>query len=157
MRIKWLKAEKKEPIDRIYIAAVTLKEFRQKKNVEAQLFRAGVTEAEMEAYKGKNLVGPAPAEIPAEVLKGATGEAALACLLEAFTEEEIGEMAKYLEERYGGQMEKLDIGPMELPVPLGIGPLGQIPETENSGFINFDLAPGYPLNFKFKGYYDLNS
>lgn len=156
MRTNKVKAPAKAPVKRIYIAAATLREFRQKKDVEIQLFRVGAGEEEINSCQIKYLVGPPPSDMPPEILAGATEKAALACLLEAFTEKEITEIEKYLKSRYDEQINQLVIGPMDLPVPLGVGPLAQIPESVNSGFINFDQAPGYPLKFAFRGYYDLN-
>lgn len=157
MQIDMTMASKNAPIKRIYIAAATLKEFRGRKNLEVQLVRTGAKPEEIEACKGLGLVGAAPADMPEEILAGATEEAALACLMEAFTEEEAKELCEYMEKRYGGQISQLTVGPFELPVPLGVGPLAQIPESDSSGFLNFDEAPDYPLKFKFKGFYDLNA
>ncbi len=156
MRVEMVKAPADSPVKRIYRAAATLKGFRQREAVEVQLFRIGAPDEEIAACKGRGLVGEAPEDMPREVLAGATEEAALACLMEAFTEEEAQEMRQYLEKRYSGQITRLAIGPMDLPVPLGVGPLAKIPESANAGFINFDHAPGYPLNFAFRGYYDLD-
>lgn len=143
------------PIKRIYIAAATLNEFRGHKNVEVQLFRTGGDQEEAGELLKLDLVGPPSPEMPAELLGGATREAAIACLQEAFTQEEIDDLVRYLKERYDGQFSNLTICPVNLPIPLGVGPLALIPESETSGFINFDLAPGYELPFTFKGYYDL--
>lgn len=156
MQICKAQAPADAPLERIYIAAATLREFRQKKNVEIQLFRVGAKPEEIEACKGLGLVGKPPADIPPEILAGATEEAALACLMEAFTEQEISELEKYLETRYGTHIERLTIGPLDLPIPLGVGSLSQLPESSSAGFINFDQAPGYPLKFAFRGYYDLS-
>lgn len=139
--------------ERIFIGAVVLKSLRGQDHVEVQLFRTGAAES-IEELKGKGLVcAPDPA-IPTELLSGATEEAALECLLETFTGEEAWQIAKYLEERYGDHVESIVFCPMDLPVPLGVGPLARIPETESSGFVNFDLAPDYPLPFSFKGFYE---
>lgn len=140
--------------ERIYIAAATLKELRGRKNVEVQLFRPGATAEEMAALRDQGLVGDPPPEMPKELLAGATMENALACLLEAFTAAETEQLAAYLQERYADQVERLVICPMTLPVPLGVGPLAQIPESDSSGFLNFDLAPDYPLPFRFRGFYE---
>lgn len=140
---------------RQHIAAITLKNFHGRENVEAQLFRVGATREEMEEARALNLVGPPPAGMPPEILAGATEDAALECVLEAFTSEEAGQMLDYLRDRYADQIESIAICPMDLPAPLGVGPLAKLPESETSGFINFDRAPGYSLPFAFKGYYDL--
>ena len=140
--------------ERVFIGAAVLKSLRGKEHVEAQLFRAEPATG-LEALKGQGLVAAADPALPPELLAGATEEAALECLLEAFTAEEARAIAAYLQERYEDQVESLVFCPIDLPVPLGVGPLAKIPETGASGFVNFDLAPDYPLKFKFRGYYDL--
>lgn len=157
MKIRKIPAQADAPIERIYIAAATLANFRGYSDVELQLFRTGAAQEELERLKEKNLVGPPDPSMPTDALAGATEQAALECVLEAFTETEIQKLADYLEERYSGQFNELNICPMDLPVPLGVGPLAKIPESENTGFINFDLAPDYPLDFGFRGYFDLNN
>lgn len=155
METEFVQAPEDSPLERIYIAAAVLRNFHGLENVEIQLFRSDARPEELEELKDKELVGPAEPEMPAELLAGATREAALACLLEAFRKEEIEELLAYLARRYGDHIERLTVCPIELPVPLGVGPLANIPEGKTSGFINFDLAPDYPLPFKFRGYYDL--
>lgn len=141
--------------ERLYIVAVTLREFQGREQVEAQIFRAHADPAEVAGLKGKNLVGAPDPAMPKELLAGATEEMALECLLETFTAGEVEQLETYLKERYGDHITEIDICPMPLPVPLGMGALGKIPEGPNSGFINFDLAPDYPLPFAVKGYYEL--
>ena len=43
----------------------------------------------------------------------------------------------YLAERYGDKFDLLRICPMEFPVPFGVAPLADIPESENSGLYPF--------------------
>lgn len=155
MEVEFREAPGNGPIERIYIAAVILKNLRGSQNVEVQLFRPIYDHAEIEELKNKGLVSDTEPGMPAELMAGATEESALACLLESFTLEEARAIAKYLEDRYADQAVSLTICPMKLPVPLGLGPLQSVPETEKSGFIHFDKAPDYPLDFQFKGYYDL--
>lgn len=155
MEIKFVEARNTHGLDRIYIAAAQLANFRGKPHLETQLFRSGADEAELVSLRGMGLVGAPDPEMPPEVLTGATEDAALHCVLEAFTLVEARQLADYLGNRYADQMERLVICPMDLPIPLGVGSLAAIPETATSGFINFDLARDYPLPFKFKGYYDL--
>ena len=73
------------PLDRIYIVAATLKTFKGRRHVDVQIFRPGAGDDELEAIRGLGLVAPADPSIPPEVLQGATEEAALRCILEAFT------------------------------------------------------------------------
>lgn len=142
--------------ERLYIAAITLREFRGQENVDVQLFRANVDPEEIDALRGKNLVGLPDPETPQEFLAGATEDAALGCLLESFTQDEAEALAEYMQSRYGEQIASMDIAPLPLPVPLGVGPLAKIPEGEHSGFMNFDRAPDYPLTFAVRGYYELS-
>lgn len=143
------------PLKRIYIASAILKNFRGHQSLQIHLLRSGAGGEELEAIRDLGLVGPPDPAMPAELLAGATEEAALRCILESFTEEECDLLAEYLESRYGDQIEKLSICPLELPAPLGVGPLGDIPESASSGFINFDEARDYPLPFRFKAFYQL--
>lgn len=156
MECEFVWAENDENLPRRYIAVATLNNFRGKKNVEAHIFRTGATDEEMESIRGRELVSPPDPSVPAEVLKGATEDMALACLLEAFTREEALKLASYLENRYKTQISRLEICPMTLPAPFGIGPLSMIPEGETSGFINFDKASDFNLGFSFKAYYELS-
>lgn len=155
MELEFMDCQVEAPIDRVYIASAMLANFRGRQHVEAHLFRPGATAEEIESLKGKCLVGEADPAMPAEVLAGATEEAALGCIAESFTKEEAHLLAEYLQNRYADQIEKLTICPISLPVPLGVGPLAKIPEGHASGFINFDQARDYKLPFALKGYYDL--
>lgn len=155
MRVNKTLSPDAAPDQRLYIVAATLRDFRGRQNLEVQIFRAKADAAELELLRGKNLVGSPDPDMPAELLAGATEDAALECLLEAFTANELELVESYLKSRYGEHITELTICPMPLPIPLGVGPLGKIPEGENSGFINFDLAPDYPLPFAIKGYYEL--
>ena len=89
------------------------------------------------------------------MLQGATEEAALRCILEAFTEEESRALVDYLEQRYAEHIEKITVCPLDLPVPLGVAPLSGIPEGKSTGFIRFEAVPNYPLPFVARGFYDL--
>lgn len=147
--------ESPAPVERIYVASAILSNFKGQKNVEAQLFRAGYQDSELDDLRSRNLVAENDADIPPEILAGATEDGALRCLLEAFTKTECDQLEAYLKERYADQIVQLDIAPLPLPLPLGLGPLMELPQGEKSGFINFDQAPGYTLPFRVKGWYDL--
>lgn len=157
MEIRRLAAPEAASCDRIYVMAATLKAFKGRRHVEVHIFRHGATQAELDALRHKGLVGPADPSMPPQLLAGATEERALACLLEAFTAGESEALAAWLETRYADQMERLTICPLELPVPLGVGPLGEIPEGGSTGFIRFDQARGYALPFAARGFYDLSA
>lgn len=156
MKVKMILAPPNFEPERIHIVALVLKNFQNRENVEIQLFRPGGDPVELEGLNRSALVGSAVAGMPPELVRGATEEAAIACLLETFTASEIRQITEYLQERYSGQIAEIAICPLELPVPLGIGPISGLAEGNRSGFINFDLAPGYPLDFAFRGYYDLD-
>ena len=145
------------PIDRIFIVAATLSTFKGCRHVDVQIFRPGATDAEVEAIKGLGLVAPADPSVPAEVLQGATEEAALRCILEAFTAEESRALADYLEQRYADHIEKITVCPMDIPVPMGVAPLAGITEGKSTGFIRFETVRDYPLPFVAHGYYDLEA
>ena len=115
------------------------------------------TDAELEAVKGLGLVAPADPSVPAEVLQGATEEAALRCVLESFTAEESHALVEYLEKRYADQIEKITVCPLDLPVPMGVAPLAGICEGKTNGFIRFDAVRDYPLSFPAYGFYDLTA
>ena len=133
-----------------------LESFKGNRHVEVQIFRPGATDDEVKALQGCDLVAPADPSVPSQVLQGATEEAALRCILESFTEEECRAFMEYLEERYADKFASLTICPMEVPVPLGVGPLESITETKDSGFIRFDAVRDWPFPFRAWGYYDLN-
>lgn len=156
METEFIWAEE-EKLPRCYIAVGNLKNFRGHRGVETHIFRTGASSAELEAIRHLGLVGAPDPAMPPQALAGMSEEAALACVLEAFTREEAMLLANYLRGRYEQQFASLVVCPMNFPVPLGVGPLDQIPESEKSGFINFALASGYNLPFGARGYYDLNS
>lgn len=145
------------PLDRIYIVAATLKTFKGRRHVDVQIFRPGAGDDEVEAIRNLGLVAPADPSIPPEVLQGATEDAALRCILEAFTAEESRALLAYLEERYAEHIEKITICPMDIPVPLGVAPLADIGESNTTGFIRFDAVRDYSLPFAAHGYYDLSA
>ena len=143
------------PLDRIFIVAATLNTFKGRRHLDVQIFRPGAKDAELEAIKGLGLVAPADPAVPAEVLQGATEEAALRCILESFTHDESQALVKYLEQRYADQIEKITVCPLDLPVPLGVSPLAGLTESKTTGFIRFDAVRDYPLPFPAYGFYDL--
>ena len=145
------------PIDRVFIVAATLGTFKGCRHLDVQIFRPGATDAELEAIQGLGLVAPAEPDVPAEVLQGATEEAALRCVLESFTAEESHALVDYLEKRYADQIEKITVCPIDLPVPLGVAPLEGLGEGKTTGFIRFDAVRDYPLPFPAYGFYDLTA
>ncbi|MDD4700894.1 MAG: hypothetical protein PHI96_01615 [Desulfovibrio sp.] len=145
------------PLDRFYIVAVTLGTFKGRRHVDVQVFRPNAGDDELEPLRDLGLVAPADPSIPPEVLQGATEEAALRCILEAFTAEESRALADYLEQRYAEHIEKITVCPMDIPVPMGVAPLAGITEGKSTGFIRFDAVRDYPLSFPAHGFYDLDA
>ena len=156
METTFLSAQQPLRLERSYIMTATLNSFKGHRHVEVQIFRPGSTEEEVKALQDRHLVAPADPSVPPQVLQGATEDAALRCILESFTEEECHAFVAYLQQRYEDKFESLTICPLELPVPLGVGPLEAISEGKNSGFIRFDAVKDWPLAFRVWGYYDLD-
>lgn len=143
--------------ERIYIAVATLRAFKGRRHVDVHLFRHGGSEEELAALKSNlpGLVGPPDPSVPPQALQGASEEAALRCILEAFTAEESQALVAYLEQGYAEHIEKITVCPLDLPVPLGVAPLGAIPEGKTTGFIRFEAVHRYALPFVARGFYDL--
>lgn len=155
MEITFVPAPSDAPLDRMYIIAATLNTFKGRKHVDVQIFRAETDDAELERLQKLDIVSAPDPSVPPQVLQGATRDAALRYVLEAFTEEESRSLAAYLENRYAGHIEKLLVCPLDLPVPLGVGPLAGIGKGKTTGIIRFEAVPDYPLPFAVHGFYDL--
>ncbi|MCR4667613.1 MAG: hypothetical protein K5657_10070 [Desulfovibrio sp.] len=148
-------------IDRIYGIDAVLRNFKGCQHLEVTLIRMGHTEEELNHLKelmakGVDLVDEENPEVPKEVLKEATVDAALSCILENFTREEVDQFIPYVKKRYSDLIEKLIIAPTPLPVPLGAGSIGLLPTTRESGFIKFEKAPDYPLPFVVHAYFNFS-
>lgn len=157
MNIEIKKAEKQLPIERIYIMAGILKSFKGKRDVELQIIRPCAKEEEFFPLFDKNLVDAPDPAMPAALVENSSMRKALGCILEAFTEDEAKALANYLAQRYGDKFSSLFASPMIFPVPFGVAPLAELPESKNSGFIRFERASDYPLPFSAWGYYDLDT
>ena len=96
--------------------------------------------------------------MPAGLIENSSARQALGCILEAFTEEE---SEKSLPAIWPNAMATNSIcsgfAPWSCLFHLGVAPLADIPESENSGFIRFEKRPTIPLNFAAWAYYDLAS
>lgn len=156
MHITFAPSQNDLPLARAWIVTAVLHSFKGQRHVEVQIFRPGVTDEEVRSLQGQPLVAPADPSAPPQVVQGATEEAVLRCILESFTEEECHALAAYLEERYETQFESLIACPLELPVPLGVGPLEGIAEDARTGFIRFDAVRDWPLPFRAWGFYCLD-
>lgn len=156
MRINFINAKTDNAWPRIYAMLGKLRNFRGHPNVFIHIFRSAWLSEELEAAAKLNLTGPPDNALPSFLINDASRKAAIKCLLETFTLKEAEQLSAWLERNYADQFASLDIYPLQLPVPLGVSPIGSIPASANSGFINFDRARDYDLPFKARAYYDLN-
>jgi hypothetical protein len=138
------------PVARAWVLSMVVSSFKGRKNVEAHLFRWEYEPEPDESYDWSALLGE-PIHPQAEV----DPEKSKRVLFEAFTAEERDQVINFLKERYGSRLASLVAHPMDLPIPLGIPPLSDIPEGKTMGFIRFEMLPNYKLPFAFHGFYDL--
>lgn len=150
-------------LERCYLMQATLKHFKGREHVVAHLYRHGdpadATDAAARQEELRNLRATAGlvAEANDTTPPGASADAALLSVLEAFTAEEGNQVLEFLRQRYAGQLEKVFVFPLELPLPLGLTPFSQLPEEGPMGFIRFDAMRDYTLPFKVRGFYDLSA
>ncbi len=144
-------------LERIYIITATIKTFKGRRNVDVHLFRPDADPGEFEALSAMDIVEKPKFETPAEARTTEAREDALRTALEAFTTDEGNKVLEYLDKRYGALLGPVMVCPLEMPIPLGVVPLSTIPENRSMGFIRFNEAPNYPLDFAVWGFYDLNA
>jgi hypothetical protein len=138
------------PVERAWVISMTIKSFKGRKDVEVHLFRPDYDTAEAEGYDWDALLGdPVHPELPVDL------QASRRVLLEAFTPEERDQVLEYLKSTYEDRVSQVVAAPMDLPIPLGLPPLSDIPEGKSIGFIRFDKLPNYSLPFGLRGFYDL--
>jgi hypothetical protein len=137
--------------ERIYAISIVIRSFKGRRDVEVHLFRQDWDESEFSAYDWDKLIGQ-PLEPNIEYDEGSSRR----IILEAFTREERDAVVDYLRERYENRLSRIDACALDLPVPAGLPPLSTYPEGKSIGFIRFDEIPNYPLDFKFRGLYDLS-
>lgn len=150
MEINLHSPETAPPVKRAYFITMTINSFKGRRDVEVHLFRPDYDAAEMAAYDWNKLLGdPIHPQVPADP------EFSKRVLMEAFTAEERDKVIDYLKEHYADRVSVVNSGPVDLPVPLGLPPLSELPEGKTIGFIRFDQIPHYSLPFKLRGMYDL--
>ncbi|TVM24792.1 hypothetical protein DQK91_23295, partial [Oceanidesulfovibrio marinus] len=76
-------------------------------------------------------------------------------LMESFTADERYLVIDYINEHYADSVSVLNSEPVNLPVPMGLQPLSQLPEGKTIGFIRCNQIPHYSLPFKLRGKHDL--
>ncbi|SIN77804.1 hypothetical protein [Halodesulfovibrio marinisediminis] len=155
MQKEFTPATGNEPTDRLYTMSIIIRSFKGRKNVEAHLFRSDIPEAELQDAKLLRCIDTDCEKYKLEQSLTGTLEDTKRMVLECFTKEERDAVIKYLEQRYHTRLRKITTGPLSFPVPQGTMPLSTIPEGKSMGFIKFDNVPDYPLDFKVRGFYDL--
>lgn len=151
MQTNIMEAERKAAIERVHAISIIIKSFKGRRDVEVHLFRPDYDEADLKLYDWDKVIG-GPLEPETEYDK----ESSKRVLLEAFTAEERNKIVAYLKERYSDRISRIDACPLDLPIPAGLPPLSTYPEGKSIGFIRFDDLPNYPLDFRFRGLYDLS-
>ncbi|XPV74876.1 MAG: hypothetical protein ACNI27_09510 [Desulfovibrio sp.] len=138
------------PTERAFVASMTIRSFKGRKNVEVHLFRPCWTPEEMEAMEWDNLLGE-PVD-PSYT----DPESSKCVVMETFTKEERDQLIEYLKKHYSSRLVELNSSPMEFPVPVGLPALSSLPEGKTLGFIRFDKIPHFDLPFAVHGLYDLS-
>lgn len=138
-------------IDRVWSVSIVIKSFKGRRDVEVHLFRPEWTQEEEDIYDWDYLIGdPIHPDFDDNVYSGRK------LVMESFTVEERDQLVEYLKGRYAGKLAAIRSCPIELPVPMGIAALSDLPEGKDTGFINFDKIPNYPLGFPLRGFFDLS-
>lgn len=138
------------PVARVWVITMVISSFKGRKNVEAHLFRRDFEPGPEDVFDWSVLLGE-PIHPQAEVDENKSRRV----LFEAFTPEERDAVLAFLQERYGDRLESVTACTLDLPIPLGLPPLSDIPEGKTMGFIRFEMLTNYQLPFAFHGFYDL--
>jgi len=151
MHIDISEAQQPMPMDRLHAVSIVIRSFKGRRDVEVHLFRKDYDEAELTSRDFSELIGE-----PMEACDTHDPDSSKRILLEAFTSEERDRIVDFLSERYQDRVTRITASPLSLPIPAGLPPLSTYPEGKSIGFIRFDELPNYPLDFKFRGLYDLS-
>ena len=138
------------PTERGYVASMTIRSFKGRKNVEVHLFRPCWEQEEFDAMTWDNLLGE-PID-PANT----NPESSKCVIMEAFTKEERDQVIEYLKKHYDSRLVEINSSAMEFPVPVGLPALSSLEEGKTLGFIRFEKIPHFDLPFQLHGLYDLN-
>ena len=156
MRKSILPANGSEPTPRVYSMSVIIKSFKGRKNVQAHLFRYGISSDELKNMETEGCIETDRSKYSHLPHLNGSLEDTKHMVLENFTAQERDHIIKYLEKRYASRLEAIEAGPVIFPIPQGTMPLCSIPEGKSMGFIKFESVPDYPLPFNFRGFYDLD-
>lgn len=145
-----------EILERIYIITATIKTFKGRRDVQIHLFKTNPDISELDDLRKMKLIDTANNTNAVPNIQEAT-EDALRSVLEAFTAQEGNLLLEFLDDKYKGQISKVLVCPLEIPIPLGVVPLSAIPAGKTMGFIHFDAIKDYSLPFPVWGFYDLDA
>ncbi len=151
MEIDIVPAEGSLPVKRAYTLSIVIKSFKGRKDVEVHLFRPEWNPAEAQLYDWNALLG----DILVPDLEVSL-ESCRRVVLEAFTEEERDQLVDYLKGRYKDRLAAIRSCSLNFPIPLGLVALSELTEGKDTGFVNFDKVPNYPLPFPARGFFDLS-
>ncbi|KUG29342.1 hypothetical protein ASZ90_000760 [hydrocarbon metagenome] len=151
MEIDIVPADNKLPIDRAYTLSIVIKSFKGRKDVEVHLFRPEWDKAEEKQYDWNALMG----DLLVPDLEVSL-ESCRRVVLEAFTEKERDQLVGYLKDRYQDRLAAIRSCSLNFPIPLGLVALSELSEGKDSGFVNFDKVPNFPLPFAVRGFFDLS-
>ncbi len=151
MEIDIVPADNKLPVPRAYSLSIVIKSFKGRKDVEVHLFRPEWNKAEEAQYDWNALMG----DLLVPDLEVSL-ESCRRVVLEAFTEQERDQLVTYLKDRYQDRLAAIRSCSLNFPIPLGLVALSELTEGKDSGFVNFDKVPNFPLPFAVRGFFDLS-
>jgi hypothetical protein len=139
------------PVERAHVVSLVIKSFKGRRDVEVHLFRSGWEESELGLIDWDLVLTTDAPEA------GQNGpERSRRFLMEAFTAKERDLLIEYLRSRYEDRLKSITSVPLELPLPPGITPLGEVPLGGEIGVIRFEKIPRYTLPFTVHGLFDLS-
>jgi hypothetical protein len=151
MQYHWDSNEPIPPVDRGYVVSMVVASFKGFENVEVHLYKPRWDESEAGSFNWESLLGePIRPNAPVD------SDGSRKVLLESFSAWERNQVLEYLQKRYSDKLESVSTSVMDFPVPLGLTPLCEVPETETIGRIHLEAVPNFELDFPVHGLYDLS-
>jgi hypothetical protein len=151
MKLNIIDAQHKLPAKKGYAVSLIIKKLKGYKDVEVHLFLPEWDEKEALSYDWSKLLGdPIDSNAPPDP----TGSRKV--LMESFSLEERDIVLDYMKKRYVSRLSAINSRPMDFPIPMGLIPLGEIPEDDDIGCIRFEEIPNYNLPFPVHGLYILS-
>ncbi|MFO8241426.1 MAG: hypothetical protein R6T90_10585 [Dissulfuribacterales bacterium] len=151
MKLNIIDSQDKLPTKKGYAISLIIKKLKGYKDVEVHLFLPEWDDKEALSYDWSKLLGdPIDRNAPADP----TGSRKV--LMESFTLEERDIVLDYMKKRYVSRLSAINSRPLDLPIPMGLIPLCEIPEDDDIGCIRFEEIPNYNLPFPVHGLYILS-